>query len=51
MDITELSKVANNGETALAYAAWEDLDKLCELLINRMSIQLLIMLIITAIRL
>nr|WP_253310125.1 ankyrin repeat domain-containing protein [Rickettsia endosymbiont of Ceutorhynchus assimilis] len=37
MDILELSKVDNGGETALTLAAYKGLDKVCELLIPKMS--------------
>ena len=37
MNITELSKVDNNGDTALNFAAWEGLSSVCEALIPKMT--------------
>lgn len=39
MNITELSKVDNDGDTALTWAAWKGLEKVCEALIPKMSEQ------------
>ncbi len=37
MDTTELSKIDSRGETALIYAIHQNMEKVCELLIPKMS--------------
>ena len=39
INITELSKIDNDGWTALTLAAWNGLEKVCKALIPKMSVQ------------